>query len=260
MFSRNLVSLAIQSAKPKYHKYHLFTYNAFTICSALYPFLSLFFCFSSISTWNKSLSFFHKFSNWYTSFEIVKIYTSYKYSLELQILNKISCFNERNYPFEMLRSIKWENWPCIVIRELINMRAFYPVEFKLQRVWASARARATGLYSLIYIKLSGLLLLVGLMYHQAGLQGDRTNKWASAIVHFTLWPRSELLYSQADFVNLEQKIRRLCREALLPNIFKRLVSYKGQTKVNYWAFPALSQISSITSAVLGFLTPRLENL
>ena len=37
------------------------------------------------------------------------------------------------------------------------MRAFYPVEFKLQRVWASAsRARATGVFSLIYIKLAGL--------------------------------------------------------------------------------------------------------
>ena len=50
------------------------------------------------------------------------------------------------------------------------MRAFYPVEFKLQRVWASARAGATGIYSLIYIK----------------------------------------LYYQPDFVNLEQKIRGLC--------------------------------------------------
>ena len=37
------------------------------------------------------------------------------------------------------------------------MRAFYPVEFKLQRVWASARARDTGPHSLIYIKLAGLL-------------------------------------------------------------------------------------------------------
>ena len=50
------------------------------------------------------------------------------------------------------------------------MRAFYPVEFKLQRVWAPDIARATGLYSLIYIK----------------------------------------LYYQPDFVNLEQKIRGLC--------------------------------------------------
>ena len=144
------------------------------------------------------------------------------------------------------------------------MRAFYPVEFKLQRVWASARARATGLYSLIYIKLSGLLFMlgwVGLMPHTSThcMETGPASCW----ILFTLWPRLELLHYPADFVNLEEKIRRLCwgeERSFIGNIFKRLVSYKGQTKVNYWAFPALSQISCSTSAVFQFLTPRLENL